>query len=302
VVVRVEGRPGPPAGSGLRSLPGITATGSRITLKLDRRGRVAGVVARLRSVCRGGHTWSIRWSPLEGSPIHFRHRGNYVTAVEGATRLRGKAQQQISTGFDGRLGHGRASGNVRLVARFWRGARQVQACDSGWVAWAAGPRAEQRLAFVTPPRYLGSYYPAAPTLADHPSRARRRFSARVDRTCVRENRRTRAAWYDAARRRLPPTRVWNAYVRSHVHELDAIRRLGSPPEARPLYAGWVTNLADRVSQEKRIAVLLRRDDLPAARSLLRGVGRSKMTSNDAGQRFGLIVCTANGPDRTPVPF
>jgi hypothetical protein len=37
------------------------------------------------------------------------------------------------------------------------------------------------------------------------------------------------------------------------------------------------------------------------RAIDQRIGRLKVRGNGIGQRFGLLVCTSNGPDRTPIP-
>jgi hypothetical protein len=37
------------------------------------------------------------------------------------------------------------------------------------------------------------------------------------------------------------------------------------------------------------------------RAIDQRIGRLKVLGNGIGQRFGLRVCTSNGPDRTPIP-
>jgi hypothetical protein len=282
VIVRVESNESA-AGRALETIAGITASGDRIELRLDGHGHVASFDTHVRTWCRGGERWSTHWYPGEGAPVHFKERGRYVTTVE-----RQGPPRQLAGTFEARLGHRRASGNLRMVARFYRGSRQVQACDSGWVPWAVGPRARQRMAFVATPRYLGAYYPAVPSLARHVSAKRRRFIERVDRACMREM-------------VAPGGWTWHAYARARRRELRAIRRLGPAPQRARLYRHWGAEIARQVALERRVTTLLRRRDVRSARMLWRRVGRLITAANDIGQRFGLTVCTAFGPDRTPVP-
>jgi hypothetical protein len=136
------------------------------------------------------------------------------------------------------------------------------------------------------------------------SRVGRSFIERVDRTCVREYNRIKRRNYESARRnaRRPDglVRVWQTYISAHGGELRAIVRLGPPPERSRVYNTWLQNLRQRVGLEQRIVLRLRARNLRGARALSDRVGRLKLAGNDAGQRFGLVRCTSNGPDRTPV--
>jgi hypothetical protein len=150
-----------------------------------------------------------------------------------------------------------------------------------------------------PPRAV---LPKAPSLAKGASQARVRFAQRVDATCARTYNagiaRSQALALKLGEGAEAQVRVYADYLDWHAGQVEAVRRLGPPPEAAGLYRAWLANMARRVALEQRA---LRRNvsgkRAAAARDYAQ-VGRLKTAGNQAGQRFGLQVCTSNGPDRS----
>jgi hypothetical protein len=149
------------------------------------------------------------------------------------------------------------------------------------------------------------HYDPVPSTAGEVSPARRRFIARADQTCVRTYNRGQADEAAFARRVAlrPDARelVTRFYVRWHTGQYRALRALGEPPEARLAYRGWLANFGARVRLEARYAPLMRAGRAAEAQATLEQVNALKARGNMLGQRFGLRLCTSNGPGRRPVP-
>jgi hypothetical protein len=137
--------------------------------------------------------------------------------------------------------------------------------------------------------------------AGDPSPARRRFIARVERTCVRTADRGRVAQAAYARRvaARPDAGelVMRFSVRRHARQYRALRALGAPPEDRLAYRRWLETLAARVRLEARYAPLLHAGRAAEAQA----VGEQALTlearGDMLGSRFGLRLCTAGEPGR-----
>jgi hypothetical protein len=199
----------------------------------------------------------------------------------------------------------RAGGEIRIVSRVHRGGREVQACDSGPVQWAAGIDARQRLADALPPRRpTGWYYPKVPSLAGEVSPDRARFIQRTDHTCARTYRSARAAFEAAAAAVGDPARqllAYAAYVDAHAAQLRALEQPGPPPDGTELHARWIGNMRKRIGLERAILRFAKGGDRDRVSAIHRRLVQLKMAGNVVGQRFGLQICTSNGPGRTPVP-
>jgi hypothetical protein len=147
--------------------------------------------------------------------------------------------------------------------------------------------------------------PAGALATGDASRARRRFIARVDGTCARTYDRGRAeqAAYAAsvAGRADALELVTLFYVRWHRGQYRALRALGEPPEARLAYRRWLENLAARVRLEAGYAPLVRAGRAAEAQTVTEQVSALKARGNMLGRRFGLQLCTSNGPGRRAVP-
>jgi hypothetical protein len=285
---------------------GVTGQGTKIQLGID-NNRVSWLQTSLNARCEGGSTWHETWSPAEGHPVHFTMSGrSFATAERASPRFAGGIVGRVAFTIRGTLtSPGAAQGTIRLVARFYRGEQQWNACDSLDVQWAVGPRAAARLHAVPVGSQTGVYYPAVPSLAVNVSPARQRFIERVDRTCVDTYRRiTRSEDAAAAPYRyasLSTLGEWAAYVGLHAWQLRTLMRLGQPPEARALYDAWLANFRQRVLVEWDAGLLYQDNRLAAAKRAIDSLRPLKARGNLLGQRFGLVRCTSNG-DRTPVPI
>jgi hypothetical protein len=282
---------------------GLTGQGTSFTLG-EAGGRVRSIETSLTAKCVGGSTWRASWSPIEGAPVHFTMTGrSFWTREVSHTSYSGGTVGRIAFVMHGQLTRsGSAEGTVRLVARFYTGEQETGACDSLDVPWAIGPRAAIRVHQVPVGHVIDHYYPEAPSLAGHIGTAREQFIASVDQTCVRSynqnmgdeqrNARTLPAGVDS--------RLTRFYVGWHSRELQALARLGPPPEATALYDGWLANVRERVALEAGALKLYQHGDLNGARRILATVDKLGPKGNGLGQRFGLLLCTSSG-DRTPVP-
>jgi len=149
-----------------------------------------------------------------------------------------------------------------------------------------------------------AYYPAVPSLAGDVSPARRRFIRRVDGTCVRtynDGQAAQAAYAQrVAGRADAQALVTRFYVRWHTGQYRAVRTLGEPSEARLAYRRWLDNMGERVRLEARYAPLMRAGRAAEAQAVAQQVSTLKARGDVLGQRFGLRLCTSNGPGRRPV--
>jgi hypothetical protein len=286
-------------------LGGETEQGRQVEMELDERGRALAFATSVEAVCKGGHRWSIDWAPRDGDAV-FRQRDDRLAVREVVERAdRPGRIARIGALMTAQVTKDFAGGELRLVGRFYRGGREVQACDSGPVRWAAGIDAESRLANALPARPpTGWYYPKVPSLATTVSPARSRFIRATDRTCARTFPAAKAAAEAIVAAAGDPEReltAYAAYVEAHAAQLRALERLGVPPDGADLHRRWIANMRTRVRLERaglRYAVARDRERVQATNGR---IGELMLLGNEIGQRFGLQVCTSNGPDRTPVP-
>jgi hypothetical protein len=294
------------SGASVHTLTGITSKGTKIVLGV-RGQRVVWLRTNLRAPCAGGTSWRQSWFPAEGNPVHFTMHGRTFVTRENAS-------PSYARGIVGRIGfaiHGTltgrdsAQGTIRLVARFYRGERQWNACDSLDVRWAVGAQAARQLKTVPVGHEVNEYYPAVPSLATDASPARLAFAAVVDRVCVGTYQEIVNAEEQAAQRNRyfldHALRDAAHYAVLHAWQLRSLVRIGQPPQARALYDAWLANFRHRVSVEYEAVALYAHNHHAAALRLAASLDRLKAQGNRLGQSFGLVRCTSNG-DRTPVPI
>jgi hypothetical protein len=287
-------------------LEGVTGQGTTLELGFENHG-VYRLRTSLSARCRGETSVRETWSPAEHAPVHFTVVGRTFTTVE-------RSSPTYEDGVVGRIaftirgtviGTDGAQGTIRLVARYYRGEREWNACDSLDVAWAVGPRAGARLHTVTLGKQVSEYYPVVPSLAVDVSPARQRFIARVDGTCVATYRQMGRIQDEVAARyrySTDATLIDSAtYLELHAWQLRSLMKLGRPPEARALYEAWLGNFRQRVSVERHALILYAQHHRAASSRVLASYGPLKTYGNLLGQKFGLTRCTSNG-DRTPIPI
>jgi hypothetical protein len=284
-----------------RWLKGTTEQGRRMDLWVDEDGKLRVLKTQIRTLCRGDYHWRVGWNPSPGWG-RFTQRGARVTVRE----LQSQADRRVLGRLTGSIEGGSASGTVRASARFYRDGREVQACESGAVRWAAGPDAERIISEVPPaPSARGYHYAPVPSLAGRVSAARRRFIQRTDQTCAITYGATNAAARAMRRAQGDPERradAYRAYLEAHTSQLRAIEALGSPPDGVASHRRWLDNFRERVRLEGELLRRLERGALEEADAIDARIGRLKMAGNTRGQRFGLRICTSNGPARTPIPY
>jgi hypothetical protein len=299
VVVHASG-PGP-----RQILAGETDQDQGLRLELDGDGRLKAFATTVRSTCRGGASWTLDWEPAEGDAV-FRQHDDRLVVREWIERAEGDGRiSRIGAVMTGRVDAGRGEGEIRLVTRTHLGGREVQACDSGPVQWAVGHDAAERLAATEVPRGpTGWYYPKVPSLAGEVSPERAAFIRDMDRTCARTFGPARAAYEAAVAAAGDPARelaAYAAYVEAHAAQLRALEELGPPPDGAWLHARWIGNMRARIRLEREVLRSAEAGDGERLSAIHRRIADLKIRGNEAGQRFGLQVCTSNGPDRTPVP-
>ena len=294
------------SGASVQTLSGMTSDGTKIVLGL-RGQRAIWLRTTLSARCAGGASWRESWSPVEGNPVHFTERGlSFVTRENASPSYAGGIVGRIGFTIRGTLtGRDSAQGAIRLVARFYRGEREWNACDSLDVRWAVGAHAERRLKLLPVEHAVGDYYPAVPSLARDPSPARLSFIGLVDSVCAGTYNEILKANAQAAQR--------DSYFTDHLlrdsayaaalaaWQLRALVSLGPPPQARALYNAWLANFRHRVSIAQQAVVLYGHNHRAAALRKVASLHKLKAQGNLLGQRFGLVRCTSDG-GRTPVPI
>jgi hypothetical protein len=279
-------------------LTGATDQGHAIRLALNDRGKLIGVETRIDARCRGGHRWGTTWRPVRGWAL-FKQRGARIRVRELLVAEDGDGRTRWVLGrLVGRVRDGYAEGTVRLVARFWEGSRQMQACESKRRRWTAGIAATRRLAAMPPARALGpgGYYPSPPSLAGPVSPEREHFVKATDQTCAHT-----APVHDAPLTLTPGSLLQNrVFVLEHAAQLRALERLGKPTDGVALHRRWLAYFRLRVLLEIRQQRLAEAGRFQEAAAVNERLPRLKMRQNDVGMRFGLTACTANGPDRSLV--
>jgi hypothetical protein len=296
-----------PTASGGNSLTLAGVTGQRTNFELDASAqRVLALRTSLRAACRGGAAWTASWAPTNGIQIHvIRVRASFVAVERASPTYTNGEVARIGFALRGRFtGPSTAFGTVRLVARFYRGEREINACDSLDVPWAVGSHAAARLTEVVVGRQTGSYYPAVPSLAADVSPARERFIRKIDGICVKTY--DRGQWAQRIAHFHDEYFVDRAfldfayYSAWHAGQLRAIAAAGKPPQARALYDAWFGNFRERVSIEQEGVARYEQTHRPPVLRIAQTLASLKTHGNLLGQRFGLVRCTSNG-DRTPVP-
>jgi hypothetical protein len=155
---------------------------------------------------------------------------------------------------------------------------------------------------VPPRRAAGGYrYAPVPSLAGRISSARRRFIELTDRTCAVTYASPNAAARAMRAAQGDPDLRADAYLEAHTDQLRAIEDLGPPPDGVASHRRWLDNFRERVRLEGELLRRLESGALEEADAIDARIGRLKLAGNTMGQRFGLRICTSNGPDRTPVP-
>ena len=95
--------------------------------------------------------------------------------------------------------------------------------------------------------------------------------------------------------------AYRAYLDAHTNQLRAIEGLGQAPDGVAAHRQWLDNFRERVRLEGELLRRLESGALEEANAIDARIGRLKIEGNTLGQRFGLRICTSNGPDRTLVP-
>jgi hypothetical protein len=293
--VLAEGATGPKVPP-IKTLSGLTGQGTAIELGIQ-DGRVHSLVTSLSAKCAGGSSWRETWSPTEGNPVHFTTIGSSFTGEQWvASSYPGGIVGRIGFAIRGMLlSRGAAQGTIRLVARFYRGERQWNACDSLDVGWAVGPGARARMQTVAVGSEIGDYYPAVPSLATDVSPARRQFIAAADEACGS----TYQSMTQAEHAAKPLTDEYT--VQLHQWQYGQLTKLGQPPQARALYDAWLANFRRRLLLETEELSLEGPRQRAERHRVDESLYRLKAEGNLVGQEFGLVRCTSNG-DRTPVPI
>jgi hypothetical protein len=226
-----------------RWLHGRTQQGNELDLLLDESGRLGGVETEIEAVCKGSFRMPVGWSPRQAF-ARFTQDGERVAVREFRSRvLEDGRTERMFVRLKGRIPpDDRAAGTVRLVARYYRDGREVQACESGPRRWAAGPGSRRRLAEAPPMRApRGYYWPRVPSLAGEVSAARKRFIQRTDATCAATYAPTQVALraLAAAPDRYAQIEAYGAFVEAHAGQLHALEVLGRPPDGVRQHRRWL---------------------------------------------------------------
>lgn len=155
--------------------------------------------------------------------------------------------------------------------------------------------------------HRAGYYAPAESLAGEMTDEWKAFAERADRTCVKHFRGVDflqdVAYQVAEDRELSANQTealtWRVLARGVRGEALALVRLGNPPTRRRLWSRVVANMARRADLADKISAAWRRGDSSAASLLKARRDAMKIDFNHMGQRFGLLICTSNGPGLEP---
>ena len=146
----------------------------------------------------------------------------------------------------------------------------------------------------TLPPLRGPVDALAPAAAGDASPARLRFIERVDRTCARFATRGRASLAAYARRVRgradAPALITQFSVRWHARRYRALRRLGTPPEARLVYARWLGAMRAQLALEARYQPLMRAGRAAEAQSAAADAGALRARRDGLARSFGMRGC------------
>lgn len=151
-------------------------------------------------------------------------------------------------------------------------------------------------------------YPPAPSKAEGMTPRWRAFADEVDRTCATNfnygQLRIDQLWREARVRGVSERKTnvgaWELRAQAQTATYRGIRALGTPPAKPGLFARWRDNVGLRGRLMHRVGESLAAADLATADEISGRILRLKVTANRLGQRFGLRICTSNGPGREPV--
>lgn len=270
---------------------GTTDEGERIAVLLTRSGRVEGLRTALVGICENGGRYRIGWDPTSPN-VSFRVRERTVIAREVSDQTSSAGVVSVTAVSSTVRVHGRlAEGDARFRTTFRYPSGRLLRCDSGYVRWAAN-----RAGTATPTSGLAGTYPVVTSLAGRPSKAQRDFARVIDGTCAstyNENQQLQRAREANGE---PPRERREAAVDDHRRQYRAIAKWGNPPVHATLYRAWLANMRERIELEALAAHEERR---LAARTYGR-IEYLKVEGDSLGQRFGLTVCTSNGPLRQTI--
>lgn len=156
------------------------------------------------------------------------------------------------------------------------------------------------LAGVIAVRGYARCYPPAPSLAGPISDTRQAYIDKLDRTCAETYNENLRAWEatdeiaDPLKRKVAAARESLSGNRAQYRAFVA---LGEPPDGKSLHARWLGNKRERVTLELRKVRAIEADDDEKAAELNARILDLKVEANGIGQRFGLQICTSNGPGR-----
>jgi uncharacterized RDD family membrane protein YckC len=171
--------------------------------------------------------------------------------------------------------------------------------------WAVGGAVF--LLLIGPPTGPGGSYPPAPSLAGEMTPEWREFAAGVDRACAANfnagvaQRSAISARADSEGwdRRSETTALLSSYATAQQATYDAIATLGEPPAKSNLFARWHNNVGRRAVLMRRRAAAWADGNSRLHLVMDRRILALKIDADRMGQRFGLTVCTSNGPGREP---
>jgi hypothetical protein len=280
---------------------GLTGQRQAIEFRVDEDGRPLSFETELYNHCPADE-WRVRWSPSDGAPVPFRISADRLSVREEGQTVydRGRTGSGAIT-MRARLTADGVEGHIRSVWRFARDGEEYAVCETGYVPFAVGERARERLEQMPRAGEPWSLYPdeaevTAPRSVD-------RFAEYVDAVCGSTYRRLQEALSRRRRslRRHPDKArlLGRQYFRLHVAQLRAILRLGPPPAALETYEPWLRNFSGRLYVERDQTLAWERGDHDAAARLAARYAVMKARGNALGLRLGLDTCTSNGPTGAP---
>jgi hypothetical protein len=172
---------------------------------------------------------------------------------------------------------------------------------------ASAPTSAPTVAPFDPPS--ASVYPPADSRARGMTPSWQRFASQVDRACgvyynaglqERDAMELRAGFEQWSDRKEAAV-GWAVEADAQLAKYRAIVALGRPPAEPALFRQWLDNVGLRGRLMLAVSRAWAGGDHAVVDRLADRILRLKATANRLGQRFGLRICTSNGPGRHPVP-
>jgi hypothetical protein len=145
--------------------------------------------------------------------------------------------------------------------------------------------------------------PPAPSHAGQMTSDWKAFAERVDYTCASVFNASEAARIQADRKAasqgVPGYKRssigWTYMANAQEREYQLVKAMGDPPEKAALFHRWLENAGERAQLMRTMSEAWANQDGPLESRTNARITQLKVKANHLGQRFGLRICTSNGP-------